>query len=554
MASFAPAADLGLAESLARLAVDRDAEAWSVILRLAGEDMRRLCARIVGNAQDADDAVQETLLQIRDAAGRFVAGSADPDQTARRWIMGVAAKVALMQLRTRARLQRRERVAGGEAAQETGPSVQFEKDETSRQVRAALAALPERLRTAVSLRHLAGMEYAEIAALQSCSETAVRIRVHRGLDQLRRRLAPSKTALTITMMIPAMKGLTAAEGAGSSVLVLAPALLQASSKPAFTIFAPTLASSIFLTPGVIIMASVSTIVLATVCTMGLSQGLSLGSAEKPTSRSPIIAATSATNGGSGNFLPIPGAVVSFETRAGRDWLYSFDLEGDQQLFDGPIDSEAAWKAVPDNLRHGIVTFLTNVAVKSVSQQSRPTDLPNLCKNGFSSADGLTGKELFAERVRAYRASDMALFKHLPDGNAVGASAEVAHDAKGTRTTGSVFSSTWAAPGSVELGGERLIESAELSHVVAENGTTVGFSLKEGKPWLNATNAAGEVLFDGPFSTPEEQALVPEEVALAIGFTPKVKGATTTTATKAGTTTTTTLKTETTSEKRPTGIQ
>jgi RNA polymerase sigma-70 factor (ECF subfamily) len=54
-----------------------------------------------------------------------------------------------------------------------------------RQVRAALAALPEAQREAVVLHRFEGLSFAEIAEAAGVTESAVKVRAHRGYEALR---------------------------------------------------------------------------------------------------------------------------------------------------------------------------------------------------------------------------------------------------------------------------------------------------------------------------------------------------------------------------------
>src|SRR5688572_22622273 len=102
----------GLADALYRLAGGRDADAWGSLLSLAGADIARLSRRLTGDSALADDAIQETLLQVRDCAKNFRTQDADADCAARRWILRVAANTSLHLLRSRRRERNRDEAYG----------------------------------------------------------------------------------------------------------------------------------------------------------------------------------------------------------------------------------------------------------------------------------------------------------------------------------------------------------------------------------------------------------------------------------------------------------
>jgi hypothetical protein len=74
-------------EALRRLAHSRDPEAWGALLEEHGAEILRVSRRILNDAALAEDACQETLLQLRDLAGAFNASGENSDKAARVWIL-----------------------------------------------------------------------------------------------------------------------------------------------------------------------------------------------------------------------------------------------------------------------------------------------------------------------------------------------------------------------------------------------------------------------------------------------------------------------------------
>ena len=106
----------GLAWALSRLALEKDAPAWSLLLAQAGPDIQRVAMRLTGDFALAEDAVQETLMLVRDHAANFAIRSNDADDDARRWILGVATNVSLHLVRRHHRQMARDHRAGHAAA------------------------------------------------------------------------------------------------------------------------------------------------------------------------------------------------------------------------------------------------------------------------------------------------------------------------------------------------------------------------------------------------------------------------------------------------------
>ena len=64
------------------------------------------------------------------------------------------------------------------------------RDELAAAIRAALADLPEDLRSALTLREFDGLAYEDIAAIMDCPVGTVRSRIFRAREAIDRRIAP----------------------------------------------------------------------------------------------------------------------------------------------------------------------------------------------------------------------------------------------------------------------------------------------------------------------------------------------------------------------------
>jgi RNA polymerase sigma-70 factor (ECF subfamily) len=187
------------AEALRRLAKGPDEGAWTTVLQLHGGDILRATHRILGDSMSAEDACQETLLQIRDRAGQFRGRSDDADATARNWIMRIACNTALHMLRQRSRAKKREQIVAREtptAHEPLGPSAVDNRNDLAEKVRVELADLPEKQRLPLVLHFYAGLNYDQMSKELRCGVGAARVRVHRALEKLRRRLAAMGVLLT----------------------------------------------------------------------------------------------------------------------------------------------------------------------------------------------------------------------------------------------------------------------------------------------------------------------------------------------------------------------
>lgn len=183
----------GTAEALDRLAAHGDADAWRVVAEQHGPAMQRLALAILGDAELAADACQDALIRVRAGARSFRPQPADPEGSARGWLMRVAANTAISHHRRRQTRRTRERALGEQAAH--APE-EPERDPAARAaLRRALDGLPERHRLPLVLHYLSGLPHADLATALGCSIGTSRVRLHRALTLLRERLSRAGVAL-----------------------------------------------------------------------------------------------------------------------------------------------------------------------------------------------------------------------------------------------------------------------------------------------------------------------------------------------------------------------
>ncbi len=140
---------------------------------------------MLGDAHDAEEAVQDSWLRVHDALPRFIEGAPfDP------WFFRILANRCRSAQVKRGRF--RALIEVGELpADAATPAVTM--DEWSTEVRHALAQLPSEQREAFLLRHVEELEYDEIAAATGVGLSAVRMRVKRACDALRTLLDEAMT-------------------------------------------------------------------------------------------------------------------------------------------------------------------------------------------------------------------------------------------------------------------------------------------------------------------------------------------------------------------------
>lgn len=160
--------------------VARGSEAALEALVLRHRDrLVRLSARLTSDHGQAEDIAQETFMRLVDHAPRY-----ESRGQFRAWLHTIARRLSLNVLRTR---QRRSEVSL-EAAFDSPSRTNPEKCLELREVRAALARLPERQGQALWFKAAGGLSYREIADALDCSEADVANAIFRGREMLSRLL------------------------------------------------------------------------------------------------------------------------------------------------------------------------------------------------------------------------------------------------------------------------------------------------------------------------------------------------------------------------------
>jgi RNA polymerase sigma-70 factor (ECF subfamily) len=163
-----------------------DGVAFTALMERFRERVWRVCWRLMGSQQDAEDAAQEVFVRLFFDRGRFAGRSRYST-----FVHGVAIRTCLMLRRSRSRRQRRERVEAG--ADDDGPTVQTHADarpQPAAAVDAALDAdtlleeLDEEDRALVLMKFAENHDYEELAEMFDATPGALRMRVSRIREKL----------------------------------------------------------------------------------------------------------------------------------------------------------------------------------------------------------------------------------------------------------------------------------------------------------------------------------------------------------------------------------
>jgi len=183
--------EAGAESRLIALARSGDLEAFERLVVLNERRVFALALRLTGNAEDAQDATQEAFLRLYRKLGQIDSGrSVGP------WLYTVTVNAC----RDIGRRQRRSRlvamdhwVAAAPADPSGDPERLYSGAERERELREALAQLPERERAALLLREMNGMSTEEVAAVLGSSATTVRSQVSNARLKLRKLLGRERT-------------------------------------------------------------------------------------------------------------------------------------------------------------------------------------------------------------------------------------------------------------------------------------------------------------------------------------------------------------------------
>ncbi|MFP5071526.1 RNA polymerase sigma factor [Pseudonocardia nantongensis] len=172
--------------TLVARAQDGDVRAFEELARRHQEALFRVAVRVLGQRADAEDALQEALIDAWRRIGTFRGDSAFST-----WMYRIVTHrcTALLRRRRRTVPLPEDDAPGAELLAGAGsPERAAEMDAELRALSRAVAGLPDDQRTCWVLRELEGLGYAEIAQITRASETAVRGRIHRARTSLTGRM------------------------------------------------------------------------------------------------------------------------------------------------------------------------------------------------------------------------------------------------------------------------------------------------------------------------------------------------------------------------------
>ena len=174
--------------TLVAAAKNGDLDAFAELVRRHEQRLRLVLARILGDARDIEEAVQDVFVIAWRNLDRYRGEAA-----VFTWLYRIGVNEGLQRKRKRQLVTTDIETAGGHISDtrtDAQPEARIEASDAKAQVMQALAALPVDYREAVVLRDLAELTNEEVADALGLSLPATKSRIHRGRLQLRALLEP----------------------------------------------------------------------------------------------------------------------------------------------------------------------------------------------------------------------------------------------------------------------------------------------------------------------------------------------------------------------------
>ena len=185
--------DAGLVER----AVAGDQKAFELLVIKYQRRIQRLIGRMVRDVDLVEDIAQETFIRAYRALAQFRG-----DAQFYTWLYRIAvntAKKALMDLKRNPTVSENSFKSNdddetspleNELTSSETPDAVLASKEIAQIINAALDALPEELRLAISLREIEGLSYEEISQAMSCPIGTVRSRIFRAREAISQKVKP----------------------------------------------------------------------------------------------------------------------------------------------------------------------------------------------------------------------------------------------------------------------------------------------------------------------------------------------------------------------------
>jgi RNA polymerase sigma-70 factor (ECF subfamily) len=181
-------------QELVRRVQKGDKRAFDLLVRRYQHKIHGLVSRFIRSPDEIDDVVQESFIKAYRALPRFRGDSAFYT-----WVYRIAINTAKNHLVARSRrppdvdveVSDAEFIESADHLRDSeSPESALARDQLERTIDDAIRALPEDLRSAVTLREFDGLSYEQIAAIMECPVGTVRSRIFRAREAIDKRIKP----------------------------------------------------------------------------------------------------------------------------------------------------------------------------------------------------------------------------------------------------------------------------------------------------------------------------------------------------------------------------
>jgi RNA polymerase sigma-70 factor (ECF subfamily) len=189
------AGDRDIDQQLVERVQQGDQRAFSLLVEKYQRKLGRLLGRMIRDQAEVEDVVQESFIKAYRALPNFRGDSAFYT-----WLYRIGINTAKNHL---VAMGRRPHVSndieiedaenfedGDELRTSDTPESELMTKQIAQTVNAAMEALPDELKSAISLREIEGLSYEEIASIMDCPIGTVRSRIFRAREAIAEKLRP----------------------------------------------------------------------------------------------------------------------------------------------------------------------------------------------------------------------------------------------------------------------------------------------------------------------------------------------------------------------------
>jgi RNA polymerase sigma factor (sigma-70 family) len=171
-----------------------DELAFKSLVEMFQDRVFHTCYGFLGSREEAEDAAQETFIEVLSAIKSF-----RQESSISTWIYRIAALTALQAIRKKRRKRQVALFFGTEGTDDalanandpdegSHPLLRLENKERADVLYKAMNRLPESQRVAFTLHKIEGLEHKEVAAIMNLTVSSVESLIHRGKANLRQYL------------------------------------------------------------------------------------------------------------------------------------------------------------------------------------------------------------------------------------------------------------------------------------------------------------------------------------------------------------------------------